>query len=44
VVALPRALDSRPVESQALAPIPASEPAASSDPNEIMHVPKRAAA
>jgi hypothetical protein len=44
VVALPRALDSRPVESQALAPTPASEPAASSDPNEIMHVPKRAAA
>jgi hypothetical protein len=41
VVALPRAVDARPAVSQALAPITASAPDLSSDPGEILHVPKR---
>ena len=41
VVALPRLTDSRPAVSQALAPIAAPVPDLSSDPGEILHVPKR---
>jgi hypothetical protein len=41
VVALTRTADSRPIVSQALTPISASAPDLSSDPGEIMHVPKR---
>ncbi len=41
VVALPRLTDSRPAVSQALAPITASVPDLTSDPGEILHVPKR---
>jgi hypothetical protein len=41
VVALPRVTDSRPTVSQALASIAARVPNLSSDPGEILHVPKR---
>jgi hypothetical protein len=41
VVALPRLSDSRPAVSQALPPITAPAPDLSSDPGEILHVPKR---
>lgn len=41
VVALPRLADSRPAVSQALAPMAAPVPDLSSDPGEILHVPKR---
>ena len=41
VVALPRVADSRPAVSQALALIAATIPDQSSDPGEILHVPKR---
>ena len=43
VATLPPLPDSRPADGHAFAPIPASTPAASSQPHEIMHVPKRAA-
>ena len=41
VVALPRLADSRPAVSQALLPITAPAPDLSSDPGEILDVPKR---
>jgi hypothetical protein len=41
VVALPRIFDSRAAVSQAFAPIAAAIPELSSDPGEILHVPKR---
>ena len=43
VVALPRTVDVRPAVSQALAAITAAAPDLSSDPGEILHVPKRSA-
>ena len=41
VAALPRLLESRPAVSQALPPITAPAPDLSSDPGEILDVPKR---